>query len=60
MGGEFDIPGEPPALSIAVSSIVVDHETNTSFPMGLVDSGDSVKIPIDQGTIEIPGSWKND
>ncbi len=58
MGDEFDVPDESPAASIAISSIVGDHETGTSFPLGLVEPGDSVKIPIGQGTIDIPGSWK--
>jgi hypothetical protein len=60
MGDEFDVPGEPPAPSIAVSSIVGDQVTGASYPLGLIKPGDAVRIPIGQGSITIPGSWKDD
>jgi hypothetical protein len=60
MSNQFDVPREPPTGTIAVSSLVGDDETSTTFPLGLVDPGYSVKIPIGPGTIEIPGSWKDD
>jgi len=61
MGDELTIPNQTPAASIAASSVVVDGtERNARYPLGLIEPGDSAKLPLGENTITLPGSWKSD
>ena len=45
MGDEVDVPGEPPAASIAVSSTGVESPgSNADFPLGMIDPGSAVSV----------------
>ena len=61
MGDQLTIPNESPAASIAASSFAVaETEINASYPLGLIDPGDTARIPIKENSISPPGSWKAD
>ena len=61
MDDEFTIPDNSPSASIAASSTVVaGMKLNASYPLGLIDPGDTARISIGEYSIMLPGSWKAD
>ena len=58
MGSDAPLSSVPAPAPMAISATVAEGYGNTTWPIGLIDPGETARIRIEAGAISVPGSWE--